>query len=82
VTHRHQSDIEAELDGLREYARQHPDMRLYIEPKREALRQELRAVLLSATSTAPAIKAVRFATFLPFVLVGAAALLGYALSYS
>lgn len=40
---RHPSDIEAEIDGLREYVRQHPFMKDYIEPKREALCLELRA---------------------------------------
>jgi hypothetical protein len=47
MTHRHTSDIEAEIDGLREYARQHPFMASYIEPKREELRRELRAARMA-----------------------------------
>lgn len=42
---RKREDIEAEIDDLREYVRSHPTMRAYIEPKREALRQELRATM-------------------------------------
>ena len=45
---RHVSDIEAELDGLREYVRQHPFMRTYAEAQREALRLELRAARKAA----------------------------------
>lgn len=47
MTHRHISDIEAEIDGLREYVRQHPFMKDYAEPKREALRRELRAARIA-----------------------------------
>lgn len=45
---RHPSDIEAELESWREYARQVPDMRAYAESKREALRVELRAARKAA----------------------------------
>lgn len=47
MKHRHTSDIEAEIDGIREYVRHHPFMASYIEPKREALRRELRAARIA-----------------------------------
>lgn len=50
---RHVSDIEAEIDGLREYARQHPFMKVYADAQREALRLELRAAR-KASYVAPA----------------------------
>ena len=74
---RHISDIEADLEGLRVYVRQHPDMRLYIEPKQDALRMELRAALAASAPASPAVKAVSFATALPLLLVCCAAAIGF-----
>jgi hypothetical protein len=42
---RTQAEIEREMEEIREYVRNFPTMKQYIEPRRAALRDELRAAM-------------------------------------